>query len=320
MLFKDLFKAIALIGAPLAAYAVNDNCADADKIDTEKCRADILIVTTEERNAKQNEGFSSIVNTLERFAIPANQLSIPKAGIRDDEITRILYSDPVNKKGRYKAVVFPNGRVSYANVQDGDDQNAMWSSALTWSQWDLITQYAANTQSRIVYLNEYPSNNTGTTCAYTQYNLNQKISLEQEANMIDELANVDLNTEQTWHYPAKIGEEQDLRLTYGFEYVRPLMYFEPADSIQERTVAAVECNNQGAEYAGFFTAFGSWSKTAAAINIYWLTWALGDISKISDQHITAEKALGMSAAPKSIKLAFGCIAISTLFVIIATLL
>jgi len=326
MLFKNVFKTFALLGAPLLAYAVDENCANPDKIDTDKCRADILIVTTQERNQRQNAGLESIVTTLERFSIPANQLSVPQMGIKDDEIYRILYSDAARTSPRYKAIVFPNGRVSYANGCDDNGNcsaDAMWKSALSWEQWNIITQYSANTNSRIVYLNEYPSNNTGTELAYENFNNyaeNQKYSIDQEFDIVPELSQVELNTFETWHYPAKISPEDKNRLEHGFEYVKPMLYFEPSANVPDITVAAVECSNQNALYAGFFTSFGQWSTTAAALNIYWLNWALDtDIEKISEQHISNIDALNMSAAPKAVKLAFSSIAISTIIVIIAAL-
>jgi len=325
MLFKNLLKAAVLVATPFVAYA-GTNCADPDKIDTDECKADILIVTTDKqsRTKSQDEGFASIVNSLQRFAIPANQLEVPETGVPDSEIYRFLYSDDAHTQPRYSAIVFPNGRVSYSNVQQGAaaTEDLLWKSAFSYNQWEIFNDFSRNTGSRIVYLNEYPSNNTGTTIQYEMYTANQKITLV-DATSLEELQNVDLNTDRIWHYPAKIDDEQELSLNYGFEYVNPLLYFEPdaEGKVPEKTVAAVECKNQGAEYAAFYVSFGDWSTTAAALNIFWLTWALkADIQQLSDEHITTAEALKKSAASKTARLAMGCLTISTLFVIIATLI
>ncbi|ORX51385.1 hypothetical protein BCR36DRAFT_287885 [Piromyces finnis] len=289
-------------------------------MDSDKCKADILIVTTQNLDAFQNEGYNSVVNTLTKFSVPANKLSIDPNGVDTTYIRNVLYRN--NDEGRYKAIVFPNGRVSY---NSGGDQ---WVSAIRPDQWLLFDEYSAVTGSRIVYLNEYPSNNTATELAYdfkgdqaSNFKIAQKISFpEDSSSFIEDLKDIELNTQDTWHFPAKIEDESKYKVD-GFDSVEPLLYFESAgETIPEKTIAAVACERQGSIYAGFFTSFGSWSKTAAALNIYWLTWALNtDFSKISDAHISTEKALDMSSdAPKSIKLALLSLVVSTLLVIFVT--
>jgi len=313
MQFKNILKSFAFISASVVAFASAD-CSDPSKIDSDECKADILIVTTAERNKEQNEGFMSVVESLKKFDVPANQLAIPPQGVDDSEIIRILYRDPAAQNfGRYKTVVFPNGRVSYSNGSQ------FWESAIRANQWDIFTNYATNTQTNIVFLNEYPSNYTGTELAYETYNSNQRITFHPDAVLVDELATEELNTDQAWHYPAKIMNESELQL-YGFNDVKPILYFEPNQDIPEQTVAAVEGYYKGAEFAAFYTSFGQWSSTSSKLNIYWVNWALGDLSHVSDSQYTNEQAIKLSASPKSVKLAMGCVVFSTILVIFTTLL
>lgn len=323
MQFKNLLKFL-VFAAPLVAAK---NCNEPDNIDSDDCKADILIVTSEDATVEQDEGFKSVVNTLSKFAVPANQLKVPINGIDDSVILRILYKgDKAQNVPRYKAIVFPNGRVSY-NTGSTNEGDAIWESAIKPQQWDLFTSYSAGTKTRIVYLNEYPSNNTGTELAYpgnkALFKVAQKISISEDSTLLNELSSYDLNTQDTWHFQAKYRDPEMNRLDL-FDSVEPLLYFDakPEEGIADQSIGAVACSREGSEFAGFFTSFGSWSKTAAVLNIYWLTWALNtDFSKISSKQYSTEDAIRLaSGAPKTVKLAMMTVAISTLFVIFANLI
>lgn len=272
MQFKKFLKFLAL-AAPLVAAK---DCSDPQYIETDDCKADVLIVTSDNTSIEQDEGFKSVVNTLSKFAVPANQLKVKSSGVDDSEIIRILYKgDKAQNIPRYKAIVFPNGRVSY-NTGSTNEGDAIWQSAISPQQWDIFTSYSAGTKTRIVYLNEYPSNNTGTELAYpgnkALYKVAQKISISEDSTLLNELSSYDLNTQDTWHFQAKYRDEEMNKLDL-FESVEPLLYFDakPEEGIPDQTIGAVACSREGSEFAGFFTSFGSWSKTAAVLNIYWLT-------------------------------------------------
>jgi len=313
MHFKIILKSFVLLCSFLVANAAVD-CSNPDKIDTDACRADILIITTDQTS----DGFKSVRNTLDKLKISTNQLIIPKEGVADDRFLYFLYENPTTLEGaRYSAIVFPNGRVSYDN---GKINEPSWESAIKPNQWDIFNNYSAKTQSRIVFLNEYPSNYTGTKLLYDNpvyYRSLQNYSFDENADLFVSSKEDNLNTEEIWHYQAKLLSDRDLKKS-GFSNVEPLLYFEPSENVPEKSVAAVDGYYNDARFLAFYTGFGEWSSVSNKLNVFWITWFFGDISHISDAHITSEEAF--SASPKSAKLALGSIVLSTIFVIMATLI
>ncbi|OUM69540.1 hypothetical protein PIROE2DRAFT_19661 [Piromyces sp. E2] len=309
MQLKSIIKFASLL---FAAPVFAGGCEDIDK-----CPAEILIVATkpEYRNEEQNQGLESVRTTLEKFSVSANKYEISPEGVSTEDLQKILYDK--NNKGRYKAIIFPNGRVSYSNGGD------VWSSAIRPDQWKVFTDYSAQTKNKIVYLNEYPSNNTGTELAYDftgnplNYKVPQPIIIEDGMIGADELNKLELTTEETWHFPAKITPNAP-----GFTVVEPLMYFGPNNVAPEQTIGAVACETaEGAKTAAFFTSFGSWSRVSAALNIYWLTWVYEmDFSKISEAQYSTEDAIRMAAsdAPRSTKLGIALV-LSTISAVLLTL-
>jgi hypothetical protein len=296
MQLKNILK-LSLLAAVPAVIAKDCN---KENIDSPDCQADVLIVTT--KNKQEDEGFKSVIGTLEKFSVPTNQYTIDESGTTDEEIRQVIYKDQAKKLGRYKAIVFPNGRISY-NTADGT-----WASALSDDQWAIFEEYTASTNNRIVYLNEYPSNNTGTLLyndQFRNFQVKQPIVVPEDSAIAEELNSNNLNTLDTWHFPAKIDPNYNL---LAFESVEPLLYFQATQDVPELpedTVAAVSCKkNDGSQFAAFFLSFGQWSKTSASLNVYWLTWALNtDISKISDKHLSTKEAIEKASdAQKSSKL------------------
>jgi len=314
MQFKKFFK-VLLFAAPVLAGCNLDN------LDSKDCQADILIVTTSDKET--DPGYTSVVQTLQKFGVPTNKYIIQKNGVKDDEIKKVLYKNEAQGIGRYKAIVFPNGRVAY----NGGGQ---WSSALEKNQWEIFDKYAATTTYRIVYLNEYPNDeNTGTALVTNDptneanFQFDQPIIVPEEAgsSVAADLNGSNLTTSGTYHYPAKIDE--NAKKLYNFEEVTPILYFGPAQQSAEytdNTVAGVSCvSSSGAKYAAFFTSFGEWSRTSNALNVYWLTWALDtDISKISDQKLTTKQAIEKANdAPKSLKLGMAVVLSSLSAIVLA---
>jgi len=314
--------------APLAALA-DINCLDPENIDKEECSADILIVTTMEKS-DESPSYKALVKTLNDNIIKANNLKVPKEGITDDKIDLALYSNVNGKKiGRYKVLVFPNGRVSY---DQNDVQNSIstWQSAITFNQWEGFYDYSRENDARLVFLNEYPSNYTGTQLYYdinpqeSQEEIDKKLLGKQvivpapdiyEENAIKE---AQINTEHIWHFPAK--ENQTPGIT-----IEPLLYFDASPpEYPEKTLAAVlvknEKNGKEANYAAFFLPFGDWNEGSTALNVIWLSWALQkDFKYISGKQISAEEAIKQSGASQTSKLELIFVALCTIFTITVTL-
>ena len=311
MQFKKLLKAL-LLAVPVIADCNLDN------LDDPKCAADILIITTSDKET--DPGYTSVVETLKKFSVPTNKYIVKESGANDAEIKKVIYKNEQQGLGRYKAIVFPNGRVSYQG-------NGQWASALDKSQWAIFEEYSAKTNYRIVYLNEYPSaENTGTKLATANPTNDNNFKMEQSiivpedrGEIAADLNSSNLNTSGTYHYPAII-DENEVKLN-NFEEVVPILYFGPAaPEYPEQTVAGVSCTKSGgAKYAALFTSFGDWSRTSNALNVYWLTWALDtDISRISDSHLTTKEAIEKANdAPRSIKLGMAVVLSSLSAIVLA---
>ena len=86
--------------------------------------------------------------------------------------------------------MFPNGRVSYDRADYSRTENSDWQSALKYEQWEMFYDYSRNFDTRLVFLNEYPSNYTGTTLYKTFEPEEAKIkyqsvqSIKSEPNII----------------------------------------------------------------------------------------------------------------------------------------
>ncbi|ORX51383.1 hypothetical protein BCR36DRAFT_411850 [Piromyces finnis] len=241
----------------------------------------ILIVTTDD-NESEDLATNSILETMEKYSINRHRIKIKKSGILDEDLHNALYDD--NGNAKYKAIVFPNGRISY-----NDDD--IWTSAIKPLQWEEIYQYSRSFGSRLVFLNEYPSNYTATMLYSDNDNNNiftslQKISAAPGTTGAEAINSANLDTNNIYHFPAKLQNTETV-------FAEPLLYFNENDVLPEKTIAAVSVNNAGAKYAAYFMAFGGWSKTSHALNILWLSWAtemdLKDLS--STQDVTTEQAL-----------------------------
>jgi len=104
--------------------------------------------------------------------------------------------------------------------------------------------------------------------------------------------------------------------------VESLLYFEANKDFPEETVAAVTVDNDGAQYAAFFMAFGDWSTTSSVLNVVWLTWAFEkDFRFLSGLHQNTEQVIKESSGSgKSTKIEILVVTLSTIFTIIYNLL
>jgi hypothetical protein len=246
----------------------------------------ILIMVSE--GSVNDSAYNSIAAIIQKYEINAKHIKIPRSGISDADLQNILYE---NNQPKYKAIVFPNGRVSYSQ---GNESDPNWQSAINNEQWEQIYEYSRTTGSRVVFLNEFPSMYTGTQLHSTfanltpddpLYNSEQTITAAQGSNYSDIINKVKLSTSNIHHFPAVIQNTQNVVAT-------PLLYFEPTESIPEQTVAAVEVDYAGAKFAAYFMAFGDWSATSRTLNILWISWATGlDLKTLSSQEVSTEEAL-----------------------------
>jgi len=321
MQLKSLLKFACLAVLPTVMAS---DCNKLEDLDKDECNAEILIITTLSENKESNngdEGFKSVVNTIKRFSVPAMQLEIPITGVDTKVIEDYLWQDKENKMARFNAVVFPNGRVSYSSSGN------IWKSAIRGDQWNIFYDYAREGNARLVFLNEYPSNHTGTDLyagqidnpaeAEKKYKVKQLVTPESGIAEEEALAEAKVDTNGVWHFPAKIQNYNN-----GVT-AEPLLYFEPDDeqNYPEKTIAAVTCENNGASYAGFFMGFGGWSKLSNALNVIWLSWATQkDFKLLSGEQLTSEDAINtISASDKTTKLEVLFVTLTTLFTIFATL-
>jgi len=315
---QKLIKLAMLMVSPLASYALD--CLKESDLNNPDCQKDILIITNVKSDGgdERSGSFKAVVNTLEKYDIGANQLQVPQSGILDSEIEKALYKDNM---ARYSVLVFPEGRVSY-NQQVNSAENE-WASALTYDQWEKFYEYSRNTNKKLVFLNDYPGNYTGTADYVDTRNLDKNLhksvqnivpvqdALNQE--VAEAVSEVSISTAEIWHYPAV--ESPSEKITS----VEKLLMFQKNNEITEDTIAAVTANYDGAQYASFFMPLGSWDeKGSDALNIIWLTWGLEkDFSKIAGKQVSAKDAI-KSDAPKSSKLELIFVALCTLLTISVT--
>jgi len=315
MQLKSLLKfaSLALVPSVLAG------CTSLNDLDKKECKSDILIITTLDENKESNDGnagLQSVVDTIRTFQIPAMQLEIPQGGVDTNVIEQYLWQNKQTKHARFSVVVFPNGRVSYSSTGD------IWKSAIRGEQWDLFYEYSKEGNVRLVFLNEYPSNHTGTEVVggesqdVSRYKVKQQVTPAEGIMEEDAIREANVDTDGVWHFPAA---QKD----YG-NGVRTddLLYFEPAlPNYPEKTLAAVTCEKDGAVYAGFFMGFGKWSSLSNALNVIWLSWATEkDFHLISGNQMTSAEAIAMSASVKTTKLEVLFITLSSLLTIYLTLL
>ncbi|OUM58692.1 hypothetical protein PIROE2DRAFT_15957 [Piromyces sp. E2] len=253
----------------------------------------IVIMTIDDGG--DTSAFQSISEIVIKYGIDATNVKIPKGGVSDQQLHDVLYDSTGNPK--YKALVFPNGRISFNN-------GGQWKSAITDSQWETIYEYSRTYGSRVVFLNEYPSIYTGTKIPEDLINSNnvnvytsqQTITAAPGSQYADIINTANLNTYNIYHFPAIIENTQNVT-------AQPLLYFEPNSSYGEKTVAAVEVDYAGAKFSAYHMAFGQWSKTSKTLNILWISWATElDLKTLSSSEITTEEALkenSINASPSS---------------------
>jgi len=258
---------------------------------------------------------------MKNYNINYDRLLVKRSGILDEEIDKALFFN-INGTAlpKYSVLVFPDGRVSYdaANPRTG---NSNWQSAIKPNQWERFYNYSRNYDSRLVFLNEYPSNYTGTKLykefesseAELKYQSIQNIKSELDISDAKAINESNLNTKEIYHYPAVIDTHSSKK---DFK-VEKLLYFEPNDDFPEETLAAVTVDNKGAQYVAFFMAFGDWSKTSSVLNIVWLSWAVEkDFKFISGNHIdTAQGIKETSGSGNSLTLEILLMILSTIFTI-----
>jgi len=277
--------------------------------------ADIAMVIIEDAD---KDNYSSAIKTCNDYKIEYEAINIPKEGCQED-INNLFYEN-VNGflNAKYKVLVFPNGRISYKNGKT-------WKSAITDEQWLQIEQYARDNDARLVFLNEYPSAATGTKlykdCVGEdcKFDLSHKVIAGENAILGEQVnaANLIVN-ESIYHVPAAINQN-----VQGIT-VEPVMYFSEAPpDYPEKTIAAVTVNKEGANLIAFYMAFGNWSKESSALNVVWLSWAIGkDLKHLNGGSIDSNDALKDAASGdiKSINLEVVFVGITTFFTIIAALL
>jgi len=319
MQLKSLLKLACLALIP----KVIAECDSLQELDKPKCKSEILIITTLDEDKVSNDGnagLQSVVETIKRFQIPAMQLEIPSNGVETSLIESYLWQDKQAKHPRFNVVVFPNGRVSYSSTGD------IWKSAIRGDQWDLFYEYSRDGGVSLVFLNEYPSNHTGTELVggenqnVGRYKLKQQVTPAEDILEEDAIREANVDTDGVWHFPAVVKD-------YGNGVkASPLLYFEPAQpDYPERTLAAVTCEKSenggpAAVYAGFFMGFGKWSNLSNALNVVWLSWATGkDFHLLSGNQMTSAEAIAMSASDKTTKLEVLLITLTTLITVFVTL-
>ncbi|ORX51381.1 hypothetical protein BCR36DRAFT_325511 [Piromyces finnis] len=302
---KSIVQLAILLMLPLVAF-----CEDVT--------SDFLVITIE--NDSSND-YASAIKTFKQYDIPYNVFKIPKSGVSNEELDKQIYCTLSNgeKAAKYKVIVFPNGRVSYNHAESQSGSN--WQSALTYDQWEYFYDYSRNYSSRLVFLNEYPSNYTSTRVykeykdeeAERVYQQKQILIAQEDISEAETINNSNLSTEGIYHFPAVIVDENN-----GIS-VEPLLFFSENSDIPEKTVAAVLVDNNGAQYAAFFMAFGEWSKDSTALNIVWLTWSTNkDFKHISGTQKTSEDAIKENGVKDYNKYEIIFVLITTVLTIIMT--
>jgi len=305
---KIIIQLALLLVFPLLAFCKED------------AEADILVFVID---GSQSNDYASAIQTFKKYDISHNVVSIQKTGISNEELENYLYKEVDGQKlPKYKVLVFPNGRVSYDRADYSRTENSDWQSALKYEQWEMFYDYSRNFDTRLVFLNEYPSNYTSTELiheykgdeAKKMYQSNQVIIPEEGINEEETLKNAKLTTEGIYHFPARIVD-----LGNGVT-ADPILYFGENQEFPEKSVAAVSVNNNGAQYIAFFMAFGEWSKDSTALNIVWLTWATEkDLKHLSGKQISTEDALKESSAQGLNKFEIILAAVATAITLIITI-
>jgi len=280
---KSIIQYLFLLTLPLIIFGKKD-----DEM------PEILVLTTESEGTTGD--CASALKTFSKYEVPYHIISISQSGITDNDLEKNLFdvTSTGEKLPKYKVIVFPNGRISYDLADYSLTTQSDWQSALKNDQWEYFYQYSRNYGARLVFLNEYPSNYTGTVLyheyvgdeAKIKYQLKQQIIAEKgipEEQTINESI---LTTSGIYHFPAKIVDNHN-----GIT-AKPLLYFSPTNNFPEQTVAAVTVDNNGAQYVAFFMAFGEWSTTSTALNVIWLTWATQkDLKYTSNKQVTTKEAI-----------------------------
>jgi len=315
MFCKSIIQFLFLLSLPLFIFGKNDDMPE------------ILVLTTE----SEGSDYASAMQTFKKYEVPYHVISISQNGISNQELEKNLFdiSSTGEKVPKYKVIVFPNGRISYDHADYTITNVSDWQSALKNDQWEYFYDYSRQYSARLVFLNEYPSNYTGTTLyheyvgdeAKIKYQLKQQIIAEsgipEEATINESI----LTTSGIYHFPAKIVDNGN-----GIT-AKPLLYFSPTNNFPEKTVAAVTVDNNGALYVAFFMAFGEWSSTSTALNVIWLTWATQkDLKYTSNKKVTTKEAIEENSydsdgrSRKYGNIGFIFVTISTLISIIFNLL
>ncbi|OUM58694.1 hypothetical protein PIROE2DRAFT_15959 [Piromyces sp. E2] len=311
---KSIFHLALLLIIP---FVVLCKKKEKDPIDE---NSDILLVIID--NNKSNE-YASAVNTFKKYDIPYYILKVPKTGIDIQELEDKIYVPTSKgiKMPKYSVIIFPNGRVSFDNADYSQTSESNWQSALSYDQWEFFYDCSRNFGTRLVFLNEYPSNYTSTKVykeykgseAENAYQQKQTIIAESYLSEADVINQSNLNTEGIYHFPAVIVDYNN-----GIT-AEPLLYFSEASEFPEKTIAAVSVENNGAHYAAFFMAFGEWSNDSTALNIIWLTWATAkDFKLISGKRITSEEAIKENGIGDYNKYEILFVIITTIITIIIT--
>ncbi|KAE8441935.1 hypothetical protein EG329_004143 [Mollisiaceae sp. DMI_Dod_QoI] len=198
----------------------------------------------------------SAYSGLNGYAIPYQLVMVPQSGVN----LPVLNSSATI--GNYGAIVV----LSEVSYDYGGTLG--FQSALNASQWAALYAYQASFGVRMVRLDTYPSEASGTTalggCCENGVEQFVNISSTNEFPTAG-LKRVGLSTLGLWHYPASISNS-----TIATEFAR----FAPATNFTKTSTAGVINNIEGRQQMVLFISFATdWSATSNFLQHAWIHWA-----------------------------------------------
>ncbi|KAG9237924.1 hypothetical protein BJ875DRAFT_540047 [Amylocarpus encephaloides] len=200
----------------------------------------------------------SAYSGLNDYGIPYELVIVPAAGITLPP----LQSSDTNPVGNYGGFVVL-AEVSY------EDSAGNWGSAITAAQWTTIYNYQTKFGVRMIRLDVFPSEATGTrsvgSCCADTVDQPLYISDTSQFPTAGLKQGVKLSSLGLYHYPAAIT---DSTTTTQFAL------FSPVSGFSDVTVAGVINNFSGRKQMVFFMPMAmDWSLTSSVLTHAWIHWA-----------------------------------------------
>ena len=196
--------------------------------------------------------------TLQSYGIPFDVISVPSTGIATGAMKLV----DTNNNALYSMIVMTSPIIYQY-------PNGSWLSAITQENLNIIYNYQATYNVRLVVLQDSPNVNTGITAIDSGTGIDQQIvfstgaTATSFATVAGLQASLSTSASGLWHFPGKITNSS---------IATSVLSFLPAGTYRTETVAAALIKMNGRQQLSFYFEAGTWSSTTMLFGHMWVGW------------------------------------------------